>query len=530
MKLRTQIILFFTMILSISVASIMLLSYYQMKVILNDQLEEKLFHIAYYTAEDTMVKDALSENELNPELNEHIEIIRKKTKVDFIVVFNMDRIRFTHPNQENIGRLFKGGDEVRVLTTAEEYVSKAEGTLGVSMRAFVPVFAYGRQVGAVSVGSTINEINKSINRNIQQFYPLILIGLVVGIYMSAILAANIKNEILGLEPKEITLMFKEKDAILENVREGIITLDDKGKLIQINKEASRILGIGKEDLGLNAEEFLQHNKFYEVMKDGEVMHNEEVKIRPGLSILCNSSILKNDKNKVIGKVVSFRDLTEVKNMAEELTGVKKMAWSLRANNHEFMNKLHTISGLIQLCEYDQALKYISSTASSRTAITDIITGNIKPSSVSALLLAKYYKAEEQRVKLEIDRESKLVSLPDRMSESDLESVIGNLIENSLDAVSVDGTGKIYFKINEAEGRLIIEVKDNGPGIPENIRERIYEPRFSTKSGQRGYGMFIVKSIIDRVSGRISLSVSGGTSWYIEIPMESGEEHDTGNDN
>ncbi|WP_040582088.1 sensor histidine kinase [Sedimentibacter sp. B4] len=527
MKLRTQIILFFILILLFSVGSITIFSYYQMEIIFNKQLEEKLFDIAYYAAEDNLVKEALAVNEIIPdsELNDHIEKIRVKTNVDFIVVFNMNRIRFTHPNEKNIGQLFKGGDEKRVLETAEEYASKAEGTLGISVRAFVPVFYEGRQVGAVCVGSTVNENTKSLNNIIRQFYPFILIGFVFGIYLSAILASNIKNEILGLEPKEITLMFKEKDAILENVMEGIITLDEAGNLIQYNKEASRILGLTEEDMGKNTEEIIQGNKAYELIKYGEGMHETEVKIRPGLSILCNSSLLKDDKNQVIGSVINFKDLTEVKKMAEELTGIKKMAWSLRANNHEFMNKLHTISGLIQLEEYDEAIKYISRTAKSRNKITDIITGNIKISSISALLLAKYYKAEEMRVKLEIDKQSSLTKLPELMTEEDLESIIGNLIENSLDAVSVDGTGIISMSLYEKEGKLILELRDNGPGIPENIRHRIYEQRFTTKSGQRGYGMYIVRKIVERLNGAINLTVSGGTSWYIEIPMEGGEKDD-----
>lgn len=527
MKLRTQIVLFFTLTLLFSVGSIILFSYYQMKIIFNEQLEEKLFDIAYYAAEDYMVKDALANNEIMPdsELNEHIEKIRVKTNVDFIVIFNMDRIRLTHPNEENIGRLFKGGDEARVIETAEEYASKAEGTLGISVRAFVPVFYEDRQVGAVCVGSTVNENAKSLNNIIKQFVPFILIGFVFGIYLSALLTENIKNEILGLEPKEISLMFKEKDAILENVKEGIITLDEEGNLIQYNKEASRILGLTLDDMGKNTEEIILGNNSYKMMKYGEGMHETEVNIRPGLNIMCNSSLLKDDKNQVIGSVINFKDLTEVKKMAEELTGIKKMTWSLRANNHEFMNKLHTISGLIQLEEYDEAIKYISNTAKSRNEITDIITGNIKISSISALLLAKYYKAEEMRVKLEVDKQSSLTRLPELMNEEDLESIIGNLIENSLDAVSVDGEGKIVLYLYENEGNLILELSDNGPGIPENIRNRIYEQTFSTKSGQRGYGMYIVSKIVERLKGKIDLTVAGGTSWYIEIPLESGEKND-----
>lgn len=524
MKLKTQIIFFVILIMVFSVGSIILLSYFQMKNMFNVQLNNKLFNIAYYASEDYMVKDALTgyKNIPNLSLNEHIEDIRLKTKVDFIVIFDMNRIRLTHPNENNIGMKFKGGDEERVLTKAEHYISKAEGTLGVSVRAFVPVFQDGKQIGAVCVGSTINEINKETNKKIMQLFPFVLIGFLLAICFAAILASNIKREMLGLEPREITLMFKEKEAILENVKEGIITLDENGNLIQYNKEAARILGLTEKDMGGNTYEIMQENSAYETMKYGENMEDIEVKTRSGVTVLCKYNILQNDKNNVIGQVVNFRDLTEVKKMAEELTGIKKMAWSLRAQNHEFMNKLHTISGLIQLEEYAEAIKFISKTARNRDELTEVITKRIKNMSIAALLLAKYYKAEELRVKLEIDRQSNLCSLPKLLGEEDLVSLIGNLIENSFDAVNVDGTGTVFFKITENEKNLIIEVKDNGPGIPAEYRDMIYKPRFSTKLGQRGYGMYIVKNIIDNAHGKIILSADKGTSWYVEIPKECGE--------
>lgn len=524
MKLKTKTTIFVVLILLFSIGSTTLLSYFQMKNIFNDQLEKKLFNIAYYASEDYMVKDALSgyENIQNSNINEHIERIRLNTKVDFIVIFDMDGIRLTHPNEKNIGLKFEGGDEKRVLTRAEQYVSKAKGTLGISVRVFVPIFQDGQQIGAVSVGSTINEIDKETYEKVKQFYPLILFGFLLGVSCAAILSSSIKDEILGLEPKEITLMFKEIEAILENVKEGIIALDEKGNLIQYNKEAARILGLTDKDMGRNTSDIIQGNKAYEVVKYGEGIEDLEVKIMSGVTILCKYNILKNDKNIVIGQVINFRDLTEVKKMAEELTGIKKMAWSLRAQNHEFMNKLHTISGLIQLEEYDEAIKYISKTANSGNEITQVITSKIKNMSIVAMLLAKYYKAEELRVKLEIDRQSNLFKLPKLLSEEDLGSLIGNLIENSFDAVNVDGTGNVFFKISVNEGNLIIEIKDNGPGIPVELRDKIYEPRFSTKSGQRGYGMYIVKNIIDNAHGKIILTVDNGTSWHVKIPMESGE--------
>ena len=188
------------------------LSYLQMKLILNEQLEDRLSNIAYYVSEDYLVKDALMGNKNIPNLNinDHIEKIRIETGVDFITVIDMEGIRLTHPNEKNIGKRIRGGDEGRVLEKAERYISEAKGTLGTSIRAFVPIFYDGRQIGAVSVGNTLVEINYETYNKTKQFIPYIIIGLILGVYWSLVLASSIKDEIMGLEPKEIALLLKEK--------------------------------------------------------------------------------------------------------------------------------------------------------------------------------------------------------------------------------------------------------------------------------------------------------------------------------
>lgn len=242
-------------------------------------------------------------------------------------------------------------------------------------------------------------------------------------------------------------------------------------------------------------------------------------VRPGLTIFCKYNPLKNDKGEVIGLVMNFRDLTEVKKMAEELTGIKKMTCSLRAQNHEFMNKLHAISGMIQLEEYTEAVKFISNVSKTRKDISSILTGQIKNVPIAALLLSKFNKAEESRIIFEIDSSCHLDQLPEYMREDELGSVIGNLIENSLDEVSTDGNGFVHFKIFELENNLKIQVNDNGPGIPLDMRNIIYNIGTTTKTGQRGIGMYIVKKIIDETFGTIEFSVDNGTNWDITIPME-----------
>lgn len=521
MKLKTKITTFVIGILLLTIGSISLLSFNQMKTMLKEQVGRNLLNIANSVSMSYLVQNYLAgTNRIDEQaLNDQIEGIRKKTNVEFIVVMDMKGIRYSHPTKEKIGKKFEGADEIRVLTKGEEYVSEARGSLGISLRAFTPLFKDGKQIGAVAVGSPINEVYNEIYSKIGNFIPFIVLGLFLGTIAATLLSSNIKKAIFGLEPEEITLILKEKEAVIESVKEGILAVDKKGIITLFNREAKEILELSEDDIGKHISNLSYESKVSEVLKSGKYYENTEMKVRPGLTILCKYNPLKNDKDEVIGMVMNFRDLTEIKKMAEELTGIKKMTWSLRAQNHEFMNKLHTISGMIQLEEYAEALKFISSIAKNRKEISSILTDGIKDVSIASLLFSKYNKAEEARISFKIDPNCKLNELPQYMRDDELGSVIGNVIENSFEEVCSNGSGTVYFKIHEIDDIIKIQIKDNGPGISEEIKKTIYDIGTTTKTGQRGMGMYIVKKIIDEMHGKIEFTIDNGTLWDITIPMK-----------
>jgi len=521
MKLKTKITTFVIGILILTIGSISLLSFNQMKIMLKDQFGRNLLNIANSVSMSFVVQNYLARTgKISDEvLNTQIENIRSKTKVEFIVVMDMKGIRHSHPLKEKIGKKFEGGDEKRVLTKGEEYVSEASGSLGTSLRVFTPIFKDGKQIGAVVIGSPINKVYNEIYLKMYEFIPFIVLGLILGVIAATLLSSNIKKAIFGLEPEEIAWILKEKEAVLESVKEGILAVDKQGMLTLYNKEASEVLDLTNEDIGRPISNLSYCSKISQLLKLGKYYENIEMKVRPGLTILCKYNPLKNDKDEVIGVVINFRDLTEIKKMADDLTGITKMTWSLRAQNHEFMNKLHTISGMIQLGESVEAVKFISDIAKNRKEISSILTDQIKNISIAALLFSKYNKAAEARIKFEIDADSQLNELPQYMREDELGSVIGNLIENSFDEVATDGNGTVHFKIFEIDDYLKIQIYDNGPGISTEIQDNIYTLGTTTKLGQRGIGMYIVKKIIDESLGIIEFSCENGTLWNINIPMK-----------
>jgi len=531
MKLQTKLTLLIITVVFVSISIIIFFVASWMTGNIESKARTNIMNVAEMVAHSKDIVDELEAKDPRRKIGPYVNMqLKNLEQIEYIIVADKEGIRYSHPNPEMIGKRFAGGDEYRVTQKGETYISEATGTLGKSLRAFTPIYdsENKREIGFVSVGTLTHSIEKAKHTAILYIILIALGGLTVGIIGAFILANNIKNTLLGLEPEEITKLYNEKMGILDAIHEGLVAVDHRGRITLINDSALSILHfedkVDKEKIiGKNIEEVIPNTRMINVLETGESEFEKEQRINN--TIIMTNRIPIMNRGKVVGAISSFRDKTEVTRMAEELTGIKKMAWSLRAQNHEFMNKLHTISGLIQLEEYEEALQFISDAAKTRNNISEILTKNIKDVALSALLLSKYNKAEELRVKLKIDEDSKLMKLTEYMTSEEMVSLVGNLIENSLDEVKNDGTGEIYIKIIEKKDLLYIKVKDNGPGIPKQYWDKIYEQGFSTKEGQRGHGMYIVKKIIDECNGTIEFKVDKGVLWNITIPMIGGQTGD-----
>lgn len=524
MKLQSKIILLVIAVVFVSITIIISFVASWMTRNIENEARINIMNVAKLVAHSSEVIEALEEQ--NPDENLAFFINRQLENlelVDYIIVADKDGIRYSHPNQNMIGKRFEGGDEYRVINTGETYISEATGTLGKSLRAFTPVYdsEQKNEIGFVSVGALIKRVEVAKHTAILYIILIGIGGLLAGVIGAFLLANNIKHTLLGLEPEEITRLYNEKMGILDAIHEGLVAVDKMGMITLMNDSTFHILKLQsfaykEEMMGQSLENIIPNTGLLHVLDTGKAELDDEQRLNNTVIVMNRIPIIH--QGEVVGAIASIRDKTEVIKMAEELTGAKKMAWSLRAQNHEFMNKLHTISGLIQLNEYEEALQFISEVAKVRSNISNILAQNMKDRFLSALLLAKYNKAEEARVKLRIDKASKLANLPQNMTSQEIVSIVGNLIENALDAVKNDGTGEILVKILEDDQFLNIQVKDNGCGILPEYREKVFEQGFSTKEGQRGHGMYIVKRIIDEFNGNIKFDTKNGVSWNIQIPM------------
>lgn len=486
-------------------------------------LAEKALDVARITAHSPLVRDALAGKREQADIQSYAEEIRGVTQVEFIVVMDMQGIRKSHPDSSKLGLRFVGGDETGVLE-GKEYTSLGEGTLGLSLRAFTPVFGEdGRQVGAVSVGILLNNVQQAVEKSRSVIYWAVVFGLLIGIAGAVILARNIKKTLFGLEPRAIARLVEERSAMLLSVREGIIAVDKEARITLVNAAAGRLLeqaGVTGDPIGKNVEAFIPNTRLSDVLRTGKAELDQEQDLK-GITLLTNR-VPMCVGGEIIGAVATFRDKTEIHQLAEQLTGVRNYAEALRAQAHEFMNKLHVILGMVRLESYEQLAGYIKGIAHQYQEEIGSVIRRIKDPVLAGFLLGKLSHAREAGVEMVITAESFVPESSEAEVSGELVTIVGNLINNALEAVQHSTVKKIEVECLYRENKLYIKVSDTGPGFSSAQTERLFSKGFSTKAENRGLGLFLVQRSLERVNGTIEVisELGQGTCFTVSLPYLS----------
>lgn len=198
---------------------------------------------------------------------------------------------------------------------------------------------------------------------------------------------------------------------------------------------------------------------------------------------------------------------------EDFEGTKFLVDSMRANNHDFTNKLHVILGLIQIGQYDKAVSYIQNISIIQRETISKVMNSIKNPSFAALIVGKIARSSECNVKFILNEGSCLKNEDISIPSEALVTITGNLIDNALDSMNKDTSKnekELSLGIYTRPGELLIIVKDTGTGIPEEIKDKIFENGFSTKGPGRGIGLYHVKQLVSSLGGTITVESQVGT--------------------
>ncbi|EMI15045.1 two-component sensor histidine kinase [Bacillus stratosphericus LAMA 585] len=517
---KLTILTYFVVIFALLIGGIVLVGGIQQTE--ERELRKRLMNTARTVAEMNEVKQALDDQTKERARLQHaIEEIRIIQDADYIVVMDMDHVRLTHPVKTRIGQRSEGTDEEPAF--AEHiYFSEAQGELGTAIRAFYPVKDEKfNQTGVVLVGRTLPSMADILGEMKQDILMILLLTLSFGLVGSFLLARHIKQQMFKLEPHEIVRMLEERTATFHSINEGVIAIDNQHMITIFNEKAKQIFSVTGDVVGRNIWDVLSDTRLPEIIDRAEPVYNEEIHMS-GKRIM-SSRIPIVMKKKIIGAVAIFQDRTEATKLAEELTGVKNFVDGLRVQNHEHMNKLHTIAGLIQLGKADQALDLAFQTTEEQEHVTDFLHRVIQHDAVAGLLMSKIRRGKELGIKVEVDENSSLRDFPERLDQHDMTKLLGNLIENAFaayDTVERD-TKLISISIDQTEDVLAILIEDYGSGIEEDMIPHIFDKGFTHgKEGGTGYGLYIVKTIIDKGMGNVEVtsSIGIGTTFSIEFPM------------
>ena len=489
--------------------------------VLEDQIGKRALQVSRTVAQIPLVKQQIIKEHPEGHLQTLAEQIRREVGAEFIVIGNRNGIRFSHPKTDRLGKKMVGGDNAPALERGESYVSRAVGTLGPSIRGKVPIFAEdGSIIGVVSVGYLQENVRGIIYDQQLKVGALEGVLVVFGILGAVSISNRFKRAIFGLEPEQIARLLTERETIIDSIREGIVAIDREAKVTVVNRQAIDILGKESEAqvIGQPIREVLPGAKLSRILSGGEQRHDQELEVNDVIMLINTVPML--EKGEIIGAVASFRRRDELDILAKQFSQVKGYSEMLRAQTHEYSNKLHTIAGLIQTDHNREALELICQETAGYQGLIAFLAKAVPYPVLAAFIIGKYNHAQELRIEFEIDPDSQLKDVPSELSREKLVTILGNLIDNAFDAaLQGENQTKVKLSMTDAGNDLVFEIEDSGTGIPAERSEQIFKRGFTTKQNDRGQGLYLVEKALKDLGGQITLGNSdlGGALFSVFIP-------------
>src|SRR5690554_7470870 len=495
--------------------------------IIADQMGERALAVATSVAAIPELVAAFADEDPAATIQPIAERIRRQTGARYVVVGNADGIRYSHPLPERLGLPMVGGDNDRALLHGESYVSEAVGSLGEAVRGKTPVVdAEGRVIGIVSVGFMLDRVAMDVGRHTSLGWWLVAGG--------GDDPAGLRRCLWPVPPPQAgdpgagaprdSRLAMEKEAILQSIHEGILAVNREGAITLVNQQARRFLDLPaeREVLRNPIHEVVPNSRLFEVLERGEQQFDQQMWLGDHPVVVNRVPVMHGGE--VEGAVATFRSRREIVDLSNALSAASRDVDMLRAQAHEFSNKLYTISGLLQLGRIREALALIHQESERAQAQMSFLMGHVTDPVISGTLLGKLTRARELGVRREIDDQSSLAAPLTATGQEVLMTVIGNLLDNACHAALQerrdDGEGaRVRLFFTDLGEQLLIEVEDNGPGVAAEHVEAIFTEGFSTKPGKhRGIGLALVARLCRAHGGAITLEESelGGACFTVVL--------------
>jgi two-component system CitB family sensor kinase len=470
----------------------------------------------------TLLRQALSASSRPARVFQSVPIadgVQSLSGVTFVEIADADGVVVA--NTRDPARLGVQLSAADTGAAGRSWVADDSGTGGKAIVAHVPVFGEagpqtGRVVGTAAVGQGYPSVGENLLSAVPNLLAYLGLAGIVGVVGSLLVARRVKRQTLGLEPVEIRGLVEHREAMLTGIKEGVLGLDPDDRVTLVNSEAHRMLGLPADCVGRTLTELGVEDRLLDVLTGSAAQQDAVVFVGDRILTLNRKPVAV--RGVPAGSVTTMRDLTELRQLEQELGVTRQTTEALRAQAHEFANRLHTISGLLELEEYAEVLRYVKRLGSATQELAAAVTERIESPPLAALLIAKSSVAAERGVRLHVADASRVGPLDEGLAE-DLATVVGNLVDNALDAVSTAAERRVRLELEGGPGWLRVVVGDSGPGIPEEEADHVLERGWSTKADSgRGLGLALVAQIARRQGGSLEIGRSplGGAELSVEV--------------
>lgn len=478
----------------------------------------RVLAVAESVAAMPVVRQAMADLDPPRVLQPLAESVRLANDLAFVVIADGNQIRFAHPDPKQIGRSLS--TDATDALAGRDVVTTERGTLGRSVRAKVPIRDQaGLVIGVVSVGTLVERIGVQVQAGLPGLLAYILVAFFLGAIGCWLLARRLKRQTFNLGPNEIGQLLEHREATLQGIREGLVVVDGYGRVTLVNDEAVRLLNIPADSLGRLLAELELSPRLRDVL-GGVGNGDDEIVLRAGRVLVLNRKLL-DVRGRPIGAVTTLRDRSRLDDLTRELDGARSVRDALRAQAHEFANRMHTVAGLLELGEFDEALRFIERVSTDNDELMVLITSQIGEPAVAALLLAKSSSAAERGTELRLCEHACLPA-GTGVDPDALITVLGNLVDNALEALG-GYPGWVQVLLMPRPDGVLVEVRDSGPGVAVDLVEEVFRHGFTTKvaqhGGARGLGLALTRQACMSRGGWVNVRNDDGAVFTALLPYE-----------
>ncbi|MGV9630253.1 ATP-binding protein [Streptomyces sp. NPDC003487] len=529
-SLAGQLFAMQAVLLAVVVAGYALFSYVSDRGQAEEAAGRQATAVARSVADSPSVRSAIRSPDPTAELQPYALRIMRDTDVDFVTIMNPQGIRWTHPDPNQIGKRFLGNTApaLRGVTFTETYT----GTLGPSVRAVTPVEDDDKRIiGLVSAGIRVEAISARVQDQVTALLGVAAGVLALGAIGTYVINARLRRHTHGMNATELSRMHAYHEAALHAVREGLLLLDGQYRVALINDGGRELLGVSGNVVGRPVAELELPPPLLGALLASEP-RVDEVHLTAERVVVVNTSPVSGGERR--GTIVTLRDVTELQSLMGELDSERGFTQALRSQAHEAANRLHTVVSLIELGRAEEAVDFATAELELAQALTDQVVAAVSEPVLAALLLGKTAQANERGVELVVSDDSRLDDglLPPALSARDLVTVLGNLIDNAVDAAQGRVPARVTVTAYADATDLVLRVADTGPGVDPEHAGLVFQRGFSTKPagpGGRGLGLALVHQTVHRHDGTLTVreAAGGGAEFEVRLPLRADAGTPTG---